>query len=87
MSAVQSAMSSLVERLWYGSKRPLGFLAPLSWLYRSIAEARRRAAWDARDASLLFRSLWLAISPQVEPGSHRSPSGWSLNWHRLAGGQ
>ena len=52
MSAVQSAMSSLVERLWYGSKRPLGFLAPLSWLYRSIAEARRRAAWDARDASL-----------------------------------
>lgn len=52
MSAVQSALSSLVERLWYGSKRPLAFLAPLSWLYRSIAEARRRAAWDARDASL-----------------------------------
>jgi len=52
MSAVQSAMSSLVERLWYGSKRPLAFLAPLSWLYRSIAEARRRTAWDARDAAL-----------------------------------
>ena len=52
MSAVQSAMSSLVERLWYGKKRPLAFLAPLSWLYRSIAEARRRAAWDARDVSL-----------------------------------
>ena len=52
MNALQSAMSALVERLWYGSKRPLAFLAPLSWLYRSIAEARRRAAWDARDASL-----------------------------------
>lgn len=52
MSAVQSAMSSLVERLWYGSKRPMAFLAPLSWLYRSIAEARRRSAWEARDASL-----------------------------------
>ncbi|PHQ26440.1 tetraacyldisaccharide 4'-kinase [Marinobacter guineae] len=45
-------MSSLVDRLWYGSHRPLGFLAPLSWLYRSISEARRRAAWEARDASL-----------------------------------
>ena len=52
MSLVQSAMSSLVERLWYGSKRPLAFLAPLSWLYHSITEARRRGAWDARDAQL-----------------------------------
>ncbi|MDY6840538.1 MAG: tetraacyldisaccharide 4'-kinase [Pseudomonadota bacterium] len=52
MSVVQSAMSSLVERLWYGSKRPLGFLAPLSWLYRSIADVRRRTAWEARNASL-----------------------------------
>lgn len=52
MSSVQAALSSMVERLWYGNKRPLGFLAPLSWLYRSIAEARRRSAWDARDASL-----------------------------------
>ncbi|MBU2955495.1 tetraacyldisaccharide 4'-kinase [Marinobacter sp. F3R08] len=52
MSAVQSAMSSLVERLWYGSKRPLAFLAPLAWLYRSISETRRRAAWEGRNASL-----------------------------------
>lgn len=52
MRVLPAAMSSLVERLWYGDKRPLAFLAPLSWLYRSIAEARRRAAWDARDASL-----------------------------------
>ena len=52
MSLVQSAMSSLVERLWYGNKRPLAFLAPLSWLYHSITEARRRSAWDARDAQL-----------------------------------
>ncbi|WP_372999742.1 tetraacyldisaccharide 4'-kinase [Marinobacter sp.] len=52
MRSVQAAMSSLVERLWYGSKRPLVFLAPLSWLYRSITEGRRRAAWEARDVSL-----------------------------------
>jgi tetraacyldisaccharide 4'-kinase len=52
MSFIQTAMSSLVERLWYGHRRPLAFLAPLSWLYRSITEARRRAAWEARDLSL-----------------------------------
>lgn len=52
MRVLPAAMSSLVERLWYGGKRPLAFLAPLSWLYRSIAEARRRVAWDARDATL-----------------------------------
>ncbi len=45
-------MSSLVDRLWYGRNRPLGFLAPLSWLYRSLSESRRRSAWEARDASL-----------------------------------
>ncbi len=45
-------MSLPVDRLWYGKKRPLAFLAPLAWLYRSIGEFRRRAAWEARDASL-----------------------------------
>ncbi|WP_273203950.1 tetraacyldisaccharide 4'-kinase [Marinobacter subterrani] len=45
-------MSSLVDRLWYGDRRPLWFLAPLSWLYRNIAEARRRAAWEAHDMAL-----------------------------------
>ena len=45
-------MSSWLDRLWYGRHRPLGFLAPFSWLYRSLAEARRRSAWEARDDSL-----------------------------------
>jgi len=52
MSFIQTTMSSLVERLWYGHRRPLAFLTPLSWLYRGITEARRRAAWEARDLSL-----------------------------------
>ncbi|MEE3169132.1 MAG: tetraacyldisaccharide 4'-kinase [Pseudomonadota bacterium] len=52
MSGTPAAASSLVERLWYGSGRPLRFLAPLAWLYRTIAEHRRRAAWQAREASL-----------------------------------
>lgn len=42
-------MTSLVDRLWYGDKRPLWPLYPLVWLYRAIAENRRRRAWQARD--------------------------------------
>lgn len=40
-------MSSLVDRLWYGKRRPLWFLAPLSWLYLAIAGSRRRKALSA----------------------------------------
>ena len=36
-----------VDRLWYGKSRPLWPLYPLTWLYRSIADHRRRAAWAA----------------------------------------
>lgn len=45
-------MSGLVDRLWYGRGRPLGFLAPLAWLYRAVSERRRRAAWRARNEPL-----------------------------------
>ncbi|MBC7185085.1 MAG: tetraacyldisaccharide 4'-kinase, partial [Marinobacter sp.] len=45
-------MSSLIDGLWYGRKRPLAFLAPFSWLYRQVTEARRRSAWEARDTAL-----------------------------------
>ncbi|MBU2875343.1 tetraacyldisaccharide 4'-kinase [Marinobacter salexigens] len=41
-------MSSLVDRLWYGKGRPLLLLTPLSWLYRTIAEMRRRNALEAK---------------------------------------
>lgn len=39
-------MTSLVDRFWYGKGRPLFLLTPLSWLYRTIAEARRRKALE-----------------------------------------
>lgn len=45
-------MTTLVDRLWYGGKRPLWPLYPLAWLYRAIAESRRRRAWQARDESI-----------------------------------
>lgn len=41
-----------IDRLWYGQKRPLAFLAPLAWLYRQVSESRRRKAWDARNQGL-----------------------------------
>ncbi|KPP98912.1 tetraacyldisaccharide 4'-kinase [Marinobacter sp. HL-58] len=45
-------MTTLVDRLWYSGKRPLWPLYPLVWLYRTIAENRRRRAWQARDESI-----------------------------------
>ncbi|HEY9118617.1 MAG TPA: tetraacyldisaccharide 4'-kinase [Marinobacter sp.] len=45
-------MTALVDRLWYGGKRPLWPLYPLVWLYRTVAESRRRRAWQARDESI-----------------------------------
>jgi len=38
---------SLVDRLWYGQRRPLAFLVPLAWLYRAVSEYRRRKALGA----------------------------------------
>lgn len=52
MKGLSGFASSLVERLWYGPGRPLRVLAPLAWMYRSIAEHRRRAAWQAQALAL-----------------------------------
>jgi tetraacyldisaccharide 4'-kinase len=45
-------MTAWVDRLWYGKGRPLWPLYPLSWLYRLIAERRRRAALQAKDSPI-----------------------------------
>lgn len=37
----------LIDRLWYRQSKPLALLAPLAWLYRSVAQSRRRKAWTA----------------------------------------
>ncbi|MFO8140587.1 MAG: tetraacyldisaccharide 4'-kinase [Marinobacter sp.] len=42
----------LIDRLWYGQGRPLALLAPLAWLYRTVAESKRRKAWRARHEAL-----------------------------------
>ncbi|MEX2474842.1 tetraacyldisaccharide 4'-kinase [Marinobacter sp.] len=45
-------MTALVDRLWYGRKRPLWLLSPLAWIYRVVAESRRQKAWKAKDEAL-----------------------------------
>ncbi|MGM0767360.1 MAG: tetraacyldisaccharide 4'-kinase [Pseudomonadota bacterium] len=45
-------MTTLIDRLWYGSRRPLWLLYPLAWLYRMVSENRRRKAWREKDAQL-----------------------------------
>lgn len=45
-------MTSLVDRVWYGKGRPLGWLAPLAWLYRAISDFRRSKAWELRNEPL-----------------------------------
>lgn len=45
-------MTARVDRLWYGKGRPLWLLYPLAWLYRFVAEHRRRAAWQAKDSPI-----------------------------------
>ncbi len=45
-------MTSLTDRLWYSHGRPLWPLYPLAWLYRMVAEGRRRKAWQVKDEPL-----------------------------------
>ncbi|MGP4842615.1 tetraacyldisaccharide 4'-kinase [Marinobacter sp. 1Y8] len=36
-------MTGMVDRLWYGRRRPLWLLWPLAWIYRRVTRARRQA--------------------------------------------
>ena len=45
-------MKAWVDRLWYGRGRPLWPLYPLAWLYRLVAEHRRRLAWQAMESAI-----------------------------------
>ncbi|MBE0484529.1 tetraacyldisaccharide 4'-kinase [Marinobacter sp.] len=44
--------AGLIERLWYQQGKPLAVLSPLAWLYRTVAESKRRKAWQARNEPL-----------------------------------
>ncbi|MGO1462432.1 MAG: tetraacyldisaccharide 4'-kinase [Marinobacter sp.] len=64
-------MTSLVDRLWYGKGRPLFLLTPLSWLYRAIAESRRRKAVKAHTQKLSVPVL--VVGNITAGGTGKSP--------------
>jgi len=77
-------MTSLVERLWYGKGRPLAILLPFSWLYRAIAESRRRNALNMHTGALPVPVL--VVGNITAGGTGKSPlTGWLVDEIRAAG--
>lgn len=77
-------MTSLVDRLWYGKGRPLLLLSPLSWLYRAIAEARRRKAIKMYNQKLPIPVV--VVGNITAGGTGKSPlTAWLVDTMRSAG--
>lgn len=77
-------MTSLVDRLWYGKGRPLLALTPLSWLYRAIAESRRRKAVEAHTQTLSVPVV--VVGNITAGGTGKSPlTAWLVNAMQSAG--
>ena len=77
-------MSSLIDRLWYSRNRPLGFLAPLAWLYRRIAASRQRKAL-AIDVAALAAPV-VVVGNITAGGTGKSPlTAWLVIQLRNAG--
>lgn len=77
-------MSSPVDRLWYGSSRPLWLLWPLAWLYRFVAARRRASALAAPPAPL--SAPVIVVGNITAGGTGKSPlTAWLVSWLRTAG--
>lgn len=77
-------MSSLVDRLWYSQSRPLGFLAPLAWLYRRIAASRKRKA--LKDRAPVLAVPVVVVGNITAGGTGKSPlTAWLVTQLRHAG--
>ena len=77
-------MTSLVDRLWYGKGRPLLLLTPLSWLYQTVAEARRRKAVEAHAQKLSVPVV--VVGNITAGGTGKSPlTAWLVGVIQAAG--
>ncbi|RBW49828.1 tetraacyldisaccharide 4'-kinase [Marinobacter sp. F3R11] len=77
-------MTSVVERFWYGKGRPLTILAPLSWLYRAIAESKRRKALNMHARTLPVPVV--VVGNITAGGTGKSPlTAWLVDEIRAAG--
>lgn len=77
-------MTSLIERLWYGKNRPLMLLSPFAWIYRAVAEARRRSAITARVQALPVPVV--VVGNITAGGTGKSPlTAWLVDEIRAAG--
>ncbi|MBQ0831401.1 tetraacyldisaccharide 4'-kinase [Marinobacter sp.] len=77
-------MTSLIDRLWYGKGRPLLLLTPLSWLYRLVAEARRRKAIKAHTQKLPVPVV--VVGNITAGGTGKSPlTAWLVDTLKAAG--
>lgn len=77
-------MTSLVDRIWYGKGRPLLLLSPFSWLYRAVAEARRRKAIKTHTQKLSVPVV--VVGNITAGGTGKSPlTAWLVDTMKAAG--
>lgn len=78
-------MTTLVDRLWYRSARPLWPLWPLAWLYRFIAARRRRQALITLGGDRLAVPV-IVVGNITAGGTGKSPlTAWLVETLRDAG--
>lgn len=81
-------MKSRVDRLWYGSRRPLWLLWPLAWLYRYVAERRRHKALAVLTRTAPLTSPVIVVGNITAGGTGKSPlTAWLVATLRSEGWQ
>lgn len=78
-------MTNPVDRLWYGSGRPLWMLWPLAWLYRWVAARRRQQALVSPGSEPLAWPV-VVVGNITAGGTGKSPlTAWLVETLRDAG--
>ncbi len=79
-------MNSRVDRLWYGSRRPLWLLWPLAWLYRYVAERRKRKSLEALTRKPSLAAPVIVVGNITAGGTGKSPlTAWLVDTLRSEG--